>query len=896
MAKNLNIKKAHTTQDLTMEQIQEIDRCMYGYDNPETGKHECGPVYFAKTYVRIQHPKKGDLPFLLYSYQEKMMEMYLNNNKVVVLSARQTGKEEKHSALIATPTGWTTMGEIQPGDIVLTPDGKTSTVLQKHPQGIKPDYRITFDDGSTANCGLEHLWKCFIRNKWDKDASNGNGGLVVNEQIRTTAELIEIFNKNKTRKNSSNYNIRIPVVERVNFNERNLPLDPYMLGALLGDGCISNRYTVLFTNIDAQIIKYVKEECIEHDCDLLLKASPSANGIDYRVKGKNGINKVNKIIRELNLSGTVSDTKFIPEEYLLSSHEQRLALLQGLMDTDGTVLKRGTKTTITYCTTSERLRDGVQQLVWSLGGKCSYSVRLPQNNDHKIAYDLYVSLPNPKDCFRLIRKKDLCQDVWGGGNRAETMIRRTIVDIKLVGKEESSCISIDHPEHLYITDNFTVTHNSITSAIFLLWFAMFIPDKTVLIAANKNDNAIEMISRIQYAYEFIPMWLKPGVTDDGWNKHSLKFDNKSRIVSAATSGNSGRGMSISLLFLDEFAFVAPNIQEEFWTSILPTLSTGGACIMSSTPNGAVDKFASIWRAANLENNTDGLIFKPIHVAWDEPPGRTEQFKKDHIIMLGDLKWKQEYECEFLSSDPLLIDSMVIGQLEQLICQPIREDMGFKFWKPLQPNKTYLVGVDPATGSNNDFSTILVYDFQDLSMVAEWRSNTMSSPKLYAALKLILKQIESHKSMAYFSVENNGVGEGVIALYENDEKLPEQCEFVSEEGGNRLGMRTETRVKLRTCMVMKQMVESGKIEIKSEMLLKEIKSYVSTRGSYAAQLGATDDLISALLIVLRLLAEMATYEQRAHELMNQYDDIGSFSSEDTEGVYDDDNFVPDGFVF
>jgi len=271
-----------------------------------------------------------------------------------------------------------------------------------------------------------------------------------------------------------------------------------------------------------------------------------------------------------------------------------------------------------------------------------------------------------------------------------------------------------------------------------------------------------------------------------------------------------------------------------------------------------------------------------------------------LIEVGDHKYKTNsvisHNCEFLSSDPLLIDSMVIGQLESNVSLPIREDMGFKFWKQLLPNKTYLIGVDPATGSGEDFSTILVYDFQDLSMVAEWRSNTMSSPQLYAALKLVLKQIESHQSMAYFSIENNGVGEGVIALYENDEKLPENCEFVSEEGGNRLGMRTESRVKLRTCMVMKQLVESGKIEIKSEMMLRELKSYVSTRGSYAAQIGATDDLISALLIVLRLLSEMATYEQRAHELMNQYDDIGSFSAEDTEGVYDDDKFIPDSFVF
>lgn len=441
------------------------------------------------------------------------------------------------------------------------------------------------------------------------------------------------------------------------------------------------------------------------------------------------------------------------------------------------------------------------------------------------------------------------------------------------------------------------TGKSVTSAVFLLWFAIFNPDVTVLIAANRNANAMEMVQRIQYAYEYLPMWLKPGITDDGWNKHTIKFDNKSRIASDATSANTGRGMSISLLYLDEFAFVAPNVQEEFWTSILPTLSTGGACIMTSTPNGAVDKFSSIWRAANMDNNMDGFLFKPMHVKWDEPPGRDEAFKQMNIGLLGELKWKQEYECEFLSSDPLLIDSQVINQLDTLTVQPIREDMGFKFYQQLQQNKTYLVGVDPATGSGADFSTILVYDFQDLSMVAEYRSNTVSSPHLYAHLKMMLTKIAAMRSNSYFSIENNGVGEGLIALYENDEHLPENAEFVSEEGNNRLGMRTENRVKLRTCLTAKQMIEGGIISLPSEMLVKEFKSFIVTRGSYAAQVGATDDLISALLIVIRLMDELATYEQRAFDIMNSYEKVGSFGAEasaELDTDYDND-YIPDGFL-
>lgn len=579
MGKNVNIKKAYTQTEFTPEQVEEVKRCMYGYDNPETGKFESGPIYFAKNYVRIQHPKRGDIPFILYEYQERMMNMFLQNNKVIVLSARQTGKEQPHYSKIATPDGWTTMGDIHPGDVILTPDGCNSKVLQKHPQGVKDVYRIHCDDGSFADCGIDHLWKCHIRDKWDPKAANGHGGMVVQEQIRTTRELIEYFNENKSRIDSEGYSITIPTVERTNFSRLELPIHPYTLGTLLSDSD---------TEIDRNI----------------------ASGLG---------------LTELRV-----DTKFIPIEYLRSSHEQRLSLLQGIMDTGDVSVQEGGKSVL-YTTKSCRLRDDIQQLVWSLGGKCP-------TTSHEDNYNLTISLPTPRDVFRIESNRDQCQDV------RDDELRRTIVDIVNIGQEESSCITIDHPDHLYITDNFTVTHNSVTSSVFLLWFAIFNPNVTVLIAANRNANAMEMIARIGYAYEYLPMWMKPGVTEDGWNKHTLKFDNKSRIVSDATSVNTGRGMSISLLYLDEFAFVAPNVQEEFWTSILPTLSTGGACIMTSTPNGSVDKFSSLWRASNLESNMDGLTFKPIHVKWDEPPGRDENFKQSNIALLGEIKWKQEYEC------------------------------------------------------------------------------------------------------------------------------------------------------------------------------------------------------------------------------------------------------------
>lgn len=877
--KNKLVKSAHLEMEYTSEQIEELRKCVRD------------PIYFIETYVKIVHPTKGAVNFELYDYQRELIEMFWKNKDNIILSARQTGKMQPHSAKIATPEGWTTMGEVSVGDKVLTPDGMSASVTDKIPNGIRDVYKITFDDGSSAECGHEHLWDVYIRNKWDSSAANGHGGYVVQKQTLTLQEIIDYREKQLQRKNSQNYNVRIPVVKKVNFNHKDLPLDPYTLGLILGDGGISSG-SITFTTKDALLVESIHETVKHFDVEIKLKTS--GNGIDYSItKTKGTINKLKHIFNTLGLMGTKSDTKFIPEIYKTSSHKQRLSLLQGLMDTDGTVNVRKNNRIISYTTTSARLRDDVQELVWSLGGRCSIRKRFPQNPEHKLAYDLYISLPCPKDCFRLVRKRNLCHETWKAGVGNESEIRRTITNIEFVRKEESSCIVIDHPDHLYITDNFTVTHNSTCASAFILWFTIFHFDKTVLIASNKEKGAKEMVQRIRYAYEHLPMWLKPGVLDDGWNKHSVGFDNGSRIESTATAEDSGRGMSISLLYLDEFAFVAPNIAEDFWTAIAPTLSTGGNCIITSTPNGDMNLFAQLWRGAEMGING----FKSRWVKWDEPPDRDEKFKEDQIAKLGQRKWDQEYECIFLSSDALLMDSLELAyqtpRLEKL--QPLEELHGVKFWKKFEKGRTYIFGVDPATGSGEDTSVVTGFEFPSMEQVFEFRSNTMSPPYVYKVLKNLIKYAERENGTVYFSVENNGVGEGVISLYEADETPPEMAEFVSEEGAKRRGMTTTNKTKMRACVNFKEMFEKHNMVINSLLLLKELKSFVRKAGSYAAQIGATDDSISAVLIILRVLEEIATYDQEAYDKLHTYEDDDWFAGKnDSEEENPEDAPMPMAF--
>lgn len=428
------------------------------------------------------------------------------------------------------------------------------------------------------------------------------------------------------------------------------------------------------------------------------------------------------------------------------------------------------------------------------------------------------------------------------------------------------------------------TGKTTVTIAFIMWYAIFNFDKTILIASNKNDNAMEAITRAKFCYERLPSWLKPGLDEAGYNKHALGFDNGTRILSTATSENSGRGLSISLLFCDEFAHLRETVSRNFWTSISPTLATGGACIIASTPNGDSDLFAELWRGAQTNSND----FVPLEVKWNEPPGRDEAFKQAEIGKIGKVKWAQEYLCEFISSDPLLIDTLVLQRLTVQLkdIKPTGMASDITFYKNVRPHNTYIVGVDPATGTGKDYTTIVAYEFPSLEQVAEWRSNTCSSPVSYGILKKLLSIFEKVGATVYFSVENNGVGEGIISLLQADDDQSQTAVFISETGQNRDGMVTTGKSKMRACMLLKDMVERDVLKVKSNNTLSELKNYVRSGGAYRAKVGATDDLVSAHLIVIRVLNEMTTYEQSAYDTIYTNAYMHELSEPDDYAEYDD----------
>lgn len=258
-----------------------------------------------------------------------------------------------------------------------------------------------------------------------------------------------------------------------------------------------------------------------------------------------------------------------------------------------------------------------------------------------------------------------------------------------------------------------------------------------------------------------------------------------------------------------------------------------------------------------------------------------------------------HNCKFLSSDALLIDTMFLAQLTAQIHSlvPFGEKNGVTFWEGIQKGNTYIVGVDPATGSGDDYSVITVFSFPAMKQVAEWRKNTMSTNDLYGILKSLLMYLERMETQVYFSVENNGVGEGVIALYEADENPPVNSEFVSEEGAKRRGMTTTSRSKMKACVNFREMIQRSNLTIQSKILLQELKTYVRAKGSYAAQSGATDDCISACLIVVRLIEEIAQFEQEAFDKLyaGHTDEFKKNDWDGWDSGYDE-NYEADPVIF
>jgi hypothetical protein len=424
------------------------------------------------------------------------------------------------------------------------------------------------------------------------------------------------------------------------------------------------------------------------------------------------------------------------------------------------------------------------------------------------------------------------------------------------------------------------TGKTTCASIYLAWYAMFIPDQTILVAAHKYTGAQEIMSRIRFVYESCPDHIRAGVTS--YNKQSIEFENGSRIVAQTTTGNTGRGMSISLLYCDEFAFVQPNIAEEFWTSISPTLATGGRAIITSTPNSDEDTFATIWKQAENKFDEHGNEqelgangFHSFIAHWSEHPDRDEEWKVAEVGRIGEEKFRREYGCEFLVFDETLINSIKLAAMEGV--NPIL-NMGQTRWYKKPTNQfTYCIALDPSMGTGGDNAAIQVFELPSYVQVAEWQHNQTAIPGQIRVLSDICKYIEQETKNPqgiYWSVENNGLGEAALIVINDfgEENIPGL--FVSEpmRKGHvrkfRKGFNTTHSTKVTACSRLKTMLENDRMTVNSKPLLSELKGFIATNTSFQAKSGMSDDLVSATLLAIRMMTVLKDWDPRVYDTFNQ----------------------------
>lgn len=379
---------------------------------------------------------------------------------------------------------------------------------------------------------------------------------------------------------------------------------------------------------------------------------------------------------------------------------------------------------------------------------------------------------------------------------------------------------------------------SISSVAYLLWFAIFHPEKVVAILANKGATSQEMLGRVTLMLENLPFFLQPGCKS--LNKKSIEFSNNSRIISAATSGSSIRGMSVNLLYLDEFAFVED--AATFYTSTYPVIASGKETkvIITSTANGIGNMYHKLWEGAVQGTNE----YKGFRVDWWDVPGRDEQWKAQTISNTSQLQFDQEFGNTFFGTGDTLIDGATLMGLKAKDPIHVYESGNLKVYEETKKDHTYVLTVDVAKGVGGDYSTFNIIDVSTspFKQVCSYRNNRIS-PILFPN---VIYKYATHYNNAYVVVENNDQG-GIVCNGLYYELEYENLHLESALKANGLGVMMNRKVKRLGCSTIKDIVESNKIEIVDKETILEMSTFVAKGQSYEASDGNHDDLMMNLVL-------------------------------------------------
>lgn len=401
--------------------------------------------------------------------------------------------------------------------------------------------------------------------------------------------------------------------------------------------------------------------------------------------------------------------------------------------------------------------------------------------------------------------------------------------------------------HSIVDNRFTIAKvprqsgKSILVVGVLLWYVLFHENCSVALLAQKGDQAQELLGRLQLSYEAVPKWMQQGILE--WNKRSIKLENGSDIIAASTSSGNIRGKTKNIVYLDEFAHVPQHIQEEFFASVYPTISSGESTkmIITSTPLG-LNLFYKIWVESEQGRNS----YNRVEAHWSEVPGRDEKWKIETIKNTSERQFKQEFEVEFLGSSDTLIDGAVLRRLVHI--PTVSQSPHLKVYFKPEPNKHYTVMVDVAEGTNSDCSAFIVFDMSAIPYkVAAVYKNNEISPLVFPN---VIEEVAKRYNSAYVLIETNNIGQQVADILFRDIEY-EYVLMTNPSGkngiqissgfgsGSKVGIRTTKQTKRVGCSNLKSLVENDKLVLNDYDTIYELSRFTLQSGSYKAEDGYDD---------------------------------------------------------
>ena len=627
--------------------IQDCDRIIHVMCDPNI-KTELGigPTYEKFiTYIRSFLAPYMKMKFVEEEYFKPLYEEKWANQRTVDQLPRGHSKAQPLYSKLLTPNGWVRMGDIKPGDYVFSMDGKPAKVLSIHPQGIKKNFLITTRDKRTMECNDEHI--CVVQ------CPSNTGKKIIFKPLKEIIKnyRVERYDK-RNGKHYNEYKYFIPTIKPIDFQQKELPIDPYTLGFWLGDG---HQKGAVISTADLEVLNYFP-----------YKITKYSTKYEYGLIG--GLNK------SLRINGlSKKGIKHIPEIYLRSSIAQRVRLLQGLMDSDGYVQVDGKRAGFT--TIKERLRDDFVSLVRSLGGTATVSIqytRFDKDSEYKKSYNITVRFPKEVIPFRLKRKRIK----WKGSIKTKA----AIVSIKEIEKTEMQCIKVER--ETYITNNYLPTHNT---ELIGIWMTIYIADyqpfnpfyekrhgikKKIteqILIAGASDDLNAWVLRIKDFFDVVPILarLKPlGAKKDAvtkrWNSKELILRNASQIHLRTVKGRI-RGTHNDRVCADDLITESSSLTDrqtiDVWDGAVDGTTTAKEAMINVI--GTPLRYTDI--QFHLKNKPVGYYFKARPAIIDEdkqivlaPNRMPYSLLMEKKAIIGSTKFSAEYMLNPIDDETSLI--------------------------------------------------------------------------------------------------------------------------------------------------------------------------------------------------------------------------------------------------